>query len=426
MARKRTKFNSLEIELASSILYYDKVEMNKFFEIYDSIVQDSNIIIDGLFDLFIGYIKKFKQFNLDYQERREKLIDEIYVRNNQNPDKTIRENFELWFSKVLETDIPLELADDILYRFIWEEFKKSILLIDQSNVSFKEKLETRPKTPKSFNNDGLIYLDEIDVEEDAISERYTTGLDELDKIVKFAKTNFVVIAARPGVGKSLLMLLMAIANARSGVKSLFLSLEMNQKQINGRIINHYIGENLKEQHEDEEGNLNFQGYKEAYNLAKNSKGYQPIKDNLQLYVSKESSADSILAKIEDQIKEGGYEAIFIDYLQLLKFNRMDEWSSLRALTNALKNLAFRTNTLIVTGSQVTRSSTEKGLYLTDLFGSSSIEADTDIVIGIENLRERRQGEKAQVNVKIMKNRDGDLGELKYIIDYSAGRMSYND
>lgn len=426
MARRRTKFNSLEIELASSILYYDKTEMNRFFDIYDSIVQDSNIIIDGLFDLFVSYIKKFKNFNVNHEERRQKLIDEIYLRNNQNPDKTIRENFELWFSKVLETDIPLELADDILDRFIWEEFKKSIQLIDESNVPFKEKLAIRPKTPKSFNNDGLIFLDDISIDEDEVAERYTTGLEELDQLVEFTKSNFVVIAARPGVGKSLLMLLMAIANARAGVKTLFLSLEMNQKQINGRIINHYLGENLKAQHEDEFGKLNFESYKEAYNLAKNSKGYKNIKDNLQLYVSKESSADSILVKIEDQIKEGGYEAIFIDYLQLLKFNRMDEWSSLRALTNALKNLAFRTNTLIVTGSQVTRSSTEKGLYLTDLFGSSSIEADTDIVIGIENLRERRQGEKAQVNVKVMKNREGDLGELKYIIDYSVGRMSYND
>ena len=73
-----------------------------------------------------------------------------------------------------------------------------------------------------------------------------------------------------------------------------------------------------------------------------------------------------------------------------------------------------------------RSSTERGLYLSDLFGSASIEADTDIVIGLENTRERKRGETALINVKVMKNREGDLAELKYIVDYATGRLRYNE
>lgn len=423
---RKSKFNSLEIELASSILYYDKEEMLRFFDIFDSISSDSNIVMDGTFNLFVSYIKKFKNFEDDYQKRRQNLIDEINLRNNQNPNKTIRDNFEIWFSKVLETETHLELADDILNHLIWEEYKKAIDLIDKSDISFSEKISIRPKIPKSFNQDGLIYLDDIEIEEEKDMTSYTTGLEKLDKIVEFARTNFVVIAARPGVGKSLLMLLMAIANAREGVKTLFLSFEMNSKSLDGRILNHYAGDNIKDQHKDENGVLNFNSYKQACLDLKSQKGYKPIKDNLQLYVSKASSADSIITKIEDQIKEGKYEAIFIDYLQLLKFNGMDEWASLRVLTKELKNLAFRTNTLIVTGSQVSRSSTERGIYLSDLFGSASIEADADIVIGLENTRERRQGEKALINVKVMKSREGDLAELKYIVDYSTGKLYENE
>lgn len=423
---RKSKFNSLEIELASSILYYDKEEMLRFFDIFDSISSDSNIVMDGTFNLFVSYIKKFKNFEDDYQKRRQNLIDEINLRNNQNPNKTIRDNFEIWFSKVLETETHLELADDILNHLIWEEYKKAIDLIDKSDISFSEKISIRPKIPKSFNQDGLIYLDDIEIEEEKDMTSYTTGLEKLDKIVEFARTNFVVIAARPGVGKSLLMLLMAIANAREGVKTLFLSFEMNSKSLDGRILNHYAGDNIKDQHKDENGVLNFNSYKQACLDLKSQRGYKPIKDNLQLYVSKASSADSIITKIEDQIKEGKYEAIFIDYLQLLKFNGMDEWASLRVLTKELKNLAFRTNTLIVTGSQVSRSSTERGIYLSDLFGSASIEADADIVIGLENTRERRQGEKALINVKVMKSREGDLAELKYIVDYSTGKLYENE
>lgn len=425
MAR-RNKFNGLEIELASSILYYDKEEMQRFFDVYDAMSSDVNIVFDGTFDLFVSYINKFRDFDENFEERRQKLIDNVKLRNNQNPDKNIRENFELWFEKVLETEVPLELADDILYHLVWEEYKNAIDLIDKSDIPFVEKLETRPKIPKSFSQDGLINLGEISIEEEKDRVNYTSGLEELDRIVRFTKTNFVVIAARPGVGKSLFMLQQAIANARAGVKTLFLSLEMGKTQIDERIMNHYADENIREQHQDEDGILDFEGYKKACMDLKSSKGYKGILDNLQLYVSKASSADSILTKVEEAIKEGNYEAIFIDYLQLLRYARLDEFASLRALTKELKNLAFRTDTLIVTGSQVSRSSTERGLYLSDLFGSASIEADTDIVIGLENTRERKRGETALINVKVMKNREGDLAELKYIVDYATGRLRYNE
>lgn len=425
MART-SKFKGLEIELASSILYYDKEESLRFFDIYDAISAESHISIDGIFDLFVSYMKKFKGFEIENPtERRQKLIDEINLRNNQNSNKTIRENFDLWFSQVLETEIPFELADDILNRLIWEEYKKAIDSIDKSNIPFKDKLAVRPKIPKALNQDDVVNLNEITHSKKSLAE-YTTGLEELDKLVKLKRGNFVVIAARPGVGKSLLMLAMAIANSRQGVKSLFVSLEMTKEQLDIRIVNHYVGENLQSQYEDENGVLNFESWEEAHSNAKKTKGYRPINENLKIYPSKTKSADSILNKIENMIKEEGYDVIFLDYLQLLRYNSLNEWESLRQLTTDLKSLAFRTNTLMVTGCQVSRSSTEKGLYLTDLFGSSTIEADTDIVIGLENTKERRQGEKAVLNVKSMKNREGDLGELHHTVDYSTGRLTYDD
>lgn len=423
---KNNPKNQLEIELASSILYYDKSEMTRFFDIYDSISSDINIVIDGLFDTFVSYIKKFKNFDGTSEERRNRLIEEIKIRNNQVTSSHKRENFELWFEKVLDTETPMELADDILDHFIWVEFKQAINKVDGMDIPFKDKIAIRPKVPKSLNQGGLIRLEDIEEDDDDNKISYTSGLEDLDKIVSFEPTNFVVIAARPGVGKSLFMLQQAIACARQGVKTLFLSFEMNDKQIHNRIISHIVGENLQEQHKDEYGVLNKESYKKALQSVKSTNDYKRINQNLCIYVSEESSADSILAKIEDQIKESKFEAIFLDYLQLLRYNRLDEWASLRTLTNALKNMAFRNKVLIVTGSQVSRNSTEHGLYLSDLFGSSSIEADTDIVIGLENLRDRKQGEKALINVKVLKNREGDIGELKYVVDYSACRLTYNE
>lgn len=419
--------NDLDIELASSILYYDNEEMEKFKNVYFSLTSDGNINISSVFDSFMNYMNKIKiDDEASPEERRRKIINEMKIRNRHNPDIVSSENFEIFIEKVEITDVPLELADDIFNHLIWEEFKRNIESLDKSTLPYSEKIAARPKILKTFNDENLIYLDDIEVASKDTTSQYTTGLDELDKIVKINKTNFIVIAARPGVGKSLFMLQMAIANARNGVKSLFVSLEMGKQQLNDRIVSCFSNTNLEEEHKDEDGILDFEGYKQAVESVKNSKPFKSMSKNLQLYESKSSSADGILSKIEEFIDENKYEAIFIDYLQLLRYARMDEWASLRALTKELKNIAFRKNVLIVTGSQVSRSSTERGLYLSDLFGSSSIESDTDSVIGLENLRERRQGETAPINIKILKQREGDLAELKYIVDYSTGNLHYNE
>lgn len=431
MPRRKT-FNELEVQLASSILWYDHEEMDRFLEIYDSIVASSYMILDGMFGNFVEYSRKFdfESEPDDGEKRRQHLIEFIQINNQNVSSKTKRENFDLWFQQVLETDVPLELADDILHHLIWDEFKNAIEKIDASTLSFKEKLKVKPKMPDSITKTkGLIDLEDISVEDlepTEISERFTSGLEDLDQVLEFKTGNFVVVAARPGVGKSLFMLQMGAANAEKGVKSVFISLEMKMNQIIPRIMNYYTEENIREQHKDDKGILDVEGYTKAFNQVKAQKGYKRIMQYMKLYEPDTSSADALIDDIEKLVKENNFQVVFLDYLQLLRFVGMDEFASLRKLTNALKNLARRLNVLIVTGSQVSRSSTEKGLYLSDLFGSSTIEADTDIVIGLENPKERKHGERAILNVKVMKNRDGDLSELKYMADYSICRLYFND
>ena len=426
MARKSNLDKSIEISFASSILYYDKEELDTFFPVYDQMLEDTNNIMSGNFYQFVSYMKKIKEFKEDPIERRNYYISKIIDFSNLIPDSNSKDNFQIWFEEVQNTEADLDLSEDIFYRYLWEQFKLDVDRTDRSTIPFKEKLSLRPKIPQSLKKDGIINLDDIDIPDESNLTVYTTGLEDLDRIVRFTQTNFVVIAARPGVGKSLAMLEMAIANARQGVKTLYLSLEMSGLQILGRVCNSFTRENIKEQHTNDDGTLNNISYKKALQQVMKDRNFKPIKDNLQLSVTEASSAESILQKLEDQIKEFKYEAIFIDYLQLLRYKTLDEWASLRNLTNSLKNLAFRENVLIVTGSQVSRSSTEKGLYLSDLFGSSSIEADTDIVIGLESTQERRQGDRALVNIKILKNREGDLGEQKFYVDYSNGKLTSID
>lgn len=418
MAAKKV---DLSKQNAKSILYYDKEEMEKFLQGYDSAIEQK-MPFDSLFKKFVEIVRKFKKY--DDENLYESKIE--FIRNNIEviANAKTREKFSLWFEDVVDGDFPMELAEDMYNRFVWDTYKMRISEIDKMDIPFEEKLALRPKKlSTNQTSTRIVNLLDIDMmEEDNQEQSYTTGIDELDNMVSIYDTNFVVIAARPGVGKSLLMLQAAVENAKRGIKTMFVSLEMNTKQINERIINNLSGMNYRNFHKDEDGNFDFEGYNNHIRSFVKTEDYQKVATNLQIVEMKSTSGESIMGDIEDIMKENDYQIVFVDYLQLIKYTNTDEWGSIRAATKEFKNMAFRHNKVIVTGSQVSRSSTEQGLSLTQLFGSSSIESDTDIVIGMEAAQERRQGQDSTIFVKILKNREGDIGNIKYSINYPTGTM----
>lgn len=429
MAKRKAKMDGMEVELASCILYYDGSELSKFFSVFDDILSDQYMMVDGTFSLFVKWVREWAgqktEEEIDAMEsesRRQSILDWVMMHNRYRPGKDDVEIFELWLEKVQETNVPMLLAEDVLYRFIWERYKEAVERVDRANIPFKDKLAVRPHAPQAVANHGIIHLSDIQTEEEAGTNKYSTGVKSFDLIVRMEAGNFVVVGARPGVGKSLMMLQMAMVNAENGVKSLYMSLEMSKKQLHERIVNYCVGHNLRSAFTDEDGILDVEGFKEATEKAKSSRKFKVIDENLDLYVNVESSADRAMADLEEQIKIGHYEFVCVDYLQLLRFSHLDEWASIREATKVIKRIAFRNDMVIVAGSQVSRASTERGLYLTDLFGGQSIEADTDIVIGMEEVRERKQGPKAALNFKVMKNRNGDKGENRYMVDYTVGRI----
>ena len=412
----------LDTPVAASVLYYDKEETEQFLQGYDAAIEQK-MPFSSLFKKFVEIVRKFKDFD-DEDNLYENKVS--FIRNSLEiiPNSKTRDRFSLWFEDVVDSDFPMELAEDVYNRLIWETYMSQVRNIDAMDIPFEEKLSLRPaKLSTIQNSTHLVNLLDIDMTEEISNlDKYTTGIEELDKTVSFTETNFIVIAARPGVGKSLFMLQSAIANAKKGIKTLFISLEMSVKSINERIINHLSGTDIRESNKDENGALDVNGFNKDIAAFMQTEDYRQIAKYLQVLVIKKSSGESILTEIEEAIKENDYKIVFLDYVQLIKFATLDEWASIRASTKELKNIAFRYNIAVVTGSQVSRNSTERGLDLTQLFGSSSIESDTDIVIGLESAAERRQGQDSVLFVKVLKNREGDLGSKKYGINYSIGSM----
>lgn len=413
MARKRiSRIKNqrliLEPELAASILYYDKKEFETFYQLWQNLGNDPDLMPSGQFFSFIKYINEIHNKNTTGKDLEPcDFIVKLKRLNSEEPSQTKQEQFNIWLDDVIARDTPtsFSLSEDLFDRYCWLCFKDKVEEVDKSSIPFKEKLSIRPfKFECSTSTQTFLSLSEV---KEGVNggKIYTTGIPILDDFVKPQTSNFMIIAARPGIGKSNFMLQQGLNNAIKGVPCLFISLEMTAIQLKRRIMNWYKNREVE---------------KNEYKEIENEEKYKLIEKNFKIMPNKTHNADAILDYMKTSIDLFNTEIIFLDYLQLVRFNTLDEWASLRKLTFELKQFAAKNNILVVSCSQVSRDSTNYGVELSSLFGSSTIENDTDIVIGIEPIGRENIGndDEQLAYLKILKNREGIHGKsIKTLIKY---------
>ena len=209
----------------------------------------------------------------------------------------------------------------------------------------------------------------------------STGFPDLDKITSgWQKSDLVIIAARPGMGKTALLISMARAMAvehRVGIG--IFSLEMSKQQMMLRlVVNHteIPNENVKR------GNLT----KAQQNQL--MKGVASL-ETAPIFIDDTSGITifDLRSKARRLVRTEGVRVIFIDYLQLMtasglmgkNSNREQEVST---ISRSLKGLAKELNITVIALSQVKRSDrTNEGKepQLSDLRESGAIEQDADMV-----------------------------------------------
>lgn len=393
----RTTRRSLEPQLAASMLYYDQEQFHAFLELFQEIEGDPELAPVGPFLTFIKYMTKiFKNSAKHGTELSNiEILNQLKQINETEPNEISREQFELWLEGILleDNDILFELGEDLFYHYYWLCHKDKISSLDKSELPFKDKLNYKPRNIEFEEKKKILSLDDIILPEEFDGVYYTTGIIDLDEYLQPKNKNFMVAAARPGVGKSIFMLQMALQNAKNGIKSLFVSMEMSDIQIKTRIMKWFGGEDTEI---------------DNWPHIQQSVEYKQVMKNLGIAIFGGRSANAVLDDIELSVQEQGYQIVMLDYLQITRYGDMDEWGSLRKLTFELKQLANKNDILVVSCSQVSRESTNYGLDLTSLFGSSTIENDTDIVLGFEDVETENidDSPEASIDVKILKNRDG--------------------
>ncbi|RLD28242.1 MAG: replicative DNA helicase [Bacteroidetes bacterium] len=264
-----------------------------------------------------------------------------------------------------------------------------------------------------------------------------SGFDKLDKLTSgWQDSDLIIIASRPGMGKTALTLSMARNIAvNQNIPVAFFSLEMASVQLITRLISSETGlssEKLRtgrlEKHEWEQLNVKVKGLEKAPLF---------IDDSPSL------SIFDLRAKARRLSSQHGIKLIVVDYLQLMTAgggmkggNREQEIST---ISRNLKALAKELSIPIIALSQLSRAVETRGgskrPLLSDLRESGAIEQDADIVSFIYRPEyykidewddEERTPTEGQAEFIVAKHRNGGLDSIRMKFTAHLGRFENLD
>jgi replicative DNA helicase len=256
-----------------------------------------------------------------------------------------------------------------------------------------------------------------------------TGFSDLDKLTGgLQKSDLIILAARPAVGKSAMALSMAHNTAtRHGNSVALFSLEMSKEQLVARLLS--MDASI-DQSRLRTGFLDDAEWERiSVSVGELSKADIYVDDTPGITLVEMRS------KARRLMMDHGFSLLIVDYLQLMQGsgtgnrgheNRVQEVSE---ISRGLKGLARELNVPVVALAQLSRaveSRTEKKPQLSDLRESGSIEQDADIVMFIyrDEVYNPETDRKNIADIIVAKHRNGPVGQIS--LYFQAAQTRYRD
>lgn len=256
------------------------------------------------------------------------------------------------------------------------------------------------------------HLTELSMSDSAIPG-LSTGLRDLDtKINGLNKSDLLLIAARPAMGKSSLALNIGVNVAKKYKQTVAVfNLEMSREQLAMRLLS---GESFVDSQKMLTGKLSDEEWgKLAMASASLSQTDIRIDDNPSVTVAEMNAK---LRRVED------LGLVIIDYLQLMTGSGYGRQSENRVqvvgeISRSLKIMAKELNVPVICLSQLSRaveSRTDKRPIMSDLRESGAIEQDADVIMFIyrDDYYNENSEEKNVAECIVAKNRHGETGTVK--------------
>lgn len=309
------------------------------------------------------------------------------------------------YEDAIDADIQMQEAEASLFELSQRNIQKDIRRAD----SLLE--ETLREIQEAANHGGGI-------------SGLTSGFPGIDKMTAgWQRSDLIIIAARPAMGKTAFVLSMAKNMAiDNNIPTAIFNLEMSAQQLIKRLLSNVCelpGEKLKN------------GQMQSHEWIQLNTKMREIQDK-PLYIDDTPSLSvfEFRTKARRLVREHGVQMIIVDYLQLMNAQGMsfgNREQEVSMISRSLKILAKELNIPIVALSQLNRDlekrqgeSNSKRPQLSDLRESGSIEQDADMVCfihrpevhGIQVNPEDNSSTKGMGYFIIAKHRNGPVGDVK--------------
>ena len=375
-----------------------------------------------------------------------KVIDPVTVLEQLRARGAAKEDSRDYFARLIEmtptsanVEEYAEIVRDLsLQRELGQAAQSILDMVNQGLGGANEMLEFAERTIYALRQDrtvgGLKPLSEImqtvyetlslAADSDSSLPGLSTGLSDLDRaILGLNPGELVLVASRPGMGKTSIAMNIALSAARSGGKTVAVfSLEMSREQLAMRVLS---SESLVAVKKLMQGDLNNDEWQRVLDAASRlSEVSILIDDNPTLSVSDMNAQCR-------RVKNLGL--VVIDYLQLMQsagggrhYASENRQQVVSDISRMLKIMAKELGIPVLCLSQLSRASEkrdDKRPMLSDLRESGAIEQDADVVIGL--YRESYYNEECEdpgaAEAIILKNRKGETGKiyLRWIAEYTS-------
>jgi replicative DNA helicase len=239
-----------------------------------------------------------------------------------------------------------------------------------------------------------------------------TGFADLDQLLGgLQKSDLVIVAGRPGMGKTSWLLSVALNAARANARVAIFSMEMSNEQIVQRLVSSETGINT---HHLRLGRLDEREWALFVEATDKLSGLRVFLDDTPAL-----SPLQMRSKCRRLYSEHGLDLVMVDYLQLMSSgtgyndNRVQEISY---ISRSLKQVARELNVPVLAAAQLSRAveqRQDKRPQLSDLRESGSIEQDSDVVLFIyrDEVYNEHTERPNQADIIVAKHRNGPTGNV---------------
>ena len=427
MAEYKILPNSLEAEqaLLGCILIDNDAQVDIFTKVdsSDFYAESHKDIFDSMYKIFnknipVDFVTLTNQLESDKRLEKVGGIDYITYLTNAVPSAA---NFSHYLDIVKNLSSRRKLISEsqeiIKTAFDTEDGERAMQLAEKKifDLSQKETSSDLEQVGKRILQNVLTQVSDISQNKGKL-RGIPTGFKDYDAITYgLQKSDLIIVAARPGVGKtSFAMNIAEHVAIEEGKKVAVFDLEMSGEQLMTRAISSVGKVNLSH---ILNGDMDNEEWKRFWTAEKKLA-------QSQLYVNDSSMVTpfDIISKCRKLKMTEGLDLVVIDYLQLMTMgnkNYDSRTNEVSSITRTLKVAAKELNVPIILLSQLNRSVDDREDHrpvLRDLRESGSIEQDADIVLFLYNPENYNDvkitDDPGTVYLIVAKHRSGETGDVR--------------